>query len=216
MLQYLAFNFKPLHLTASKDGLRESLNYVHLSNDKVISTDAHLLSHFKTVSLFGDEKEPEDIRKFFVNGNFYIHREEWAKLNPYNLVAWKDEEQTVLKFMDSKGKKRPLLIEISRDIIYPNFEEILPNIYKKQFTTDNFVLGLDLKHTITIQKILGDRVVFEFSNDISKGQFNRVKHIIVSSLGDFEKYSDNKRNIDYVLYMPLGLYADIIGRRYFE
>ena len=111
-----------LDLACGKDDLRPVMQYVKVTKNKIVATDAHIMAIIDTSEVFNEDfiiGIPED--------GMLIHRDDWKKMIQYEIPTWKTEGQ-VMKMVHSK--KRSLLIEVEfeKDIAkYPNWEAIIPD-----------------------------------------------------------------------------------------
>ena len=141
-------NFK-LDLACGKDDLRPVMQYVLVTKEKCVATDAHIMAIIPTNKFFKDEfiaSIPEE--------GMLIHREDWKKMLPYTVAVWKTEGE-VIKCLDSK--KRPLLIEVeSQEEVgkYPNWEAVIPTKDMREGAEVDSI-GLNLEIAATLQKALG-------------------------------------------------------------
>lgn len=176
-----------LDLSCSKDELRPIMNYVKIDKEFAVSTDAHVLSVFKTVDIFEDEFV-ESLPDYPI----LIHREDWAKLKNCTALTLKISENS--KVLEVKiNKKRDVLIkvEIEKEVAkYPLWQNIIPN----ESNTKKIPLseiGLNANLLAVAQKIL----------DVSVGLklefFAQKKAILCKSINPAIK--------GYCLLMPISI-----------
>jgi len=146
-----------LDLACGKDDLRPVMEYVKVTRDKMIATDAHIMAVVDTDTVFDSD---------FIQGipeeGMLIHREDWKKMIQYEVPTWKTEGE-VIKMVHSK--KRSLLVEVEyeKDIAkYPNWQAIIPEGDK--FELDK--IGINFELAIKLQQALNlDSCKLEFFGD---------------------------------------------------
>jgi len=176
-----------LELSCSKDELRPIMNYVKIDKDFTVSTDAHVMSVFKTVDVFEDEFI-ESLPEYAI----LIHREDWAKLKNCSNVDLKiSKTSKVLEV--SYPKKRDVLIKVETEkevANYPLWQNVIP-------TDDNSVrvplndIGVNANLLAVAQKILDSSVGMKLEF------FTPKKAIICKSLNTTVK--------GYCIVMPVNI-----------
>lgn len=136
-----------LDLACGKDDLREVMQYVKVTREVMVATNAHILAVVPTADMFNDEfiqAIPEE--------GVLIHREDWKKMLQYEIATWKTEGE-VIKLIHPK--KRNLLIEVEKeeDISrFPNWEAVIPDAKDRVVELNqiriNFELGVELQKAL--------------------------------------------------------------------
>lgn len=161
-----------LELSCSKDELRPIINYVKIDKEFTVSTDAHVLSVFKTVDIF-EEEFVESLPDYPI----LIHREDWAKLkNCVNLTLKISENSKVMEVIFDKKRDVLIKVETEKEIAkYPLWQKIIPNDANSVRTPISSI-GIDANKLIIAQKILypGVGMKLEF--------FTQTKAIICKSI----------------------------------
>lgn len=170
-----------LNLITSKDDLRPTLNYVKVTKENCVATDAHALGVIPTEDIFDEEfiiEIPEE--------GMLIHSEDWKKLKNNINVSWKTDG--VIKIM-YKGKKRDVLIETEREEsigIYPKWESVIPKEVGEEPVES---IGINFKIGLNLQKALGSE------NGLKASFYGRSKAIRLDTLDE----DDNS----YGILMPV-------------
>lgn len=136
-----------LNLITSKDDLRPPLQYIKVTKDKCVATDAHVIGVIPTSEIFDNEF----IEKVPENG-FLVHPDDWKKLKTNTGIEWKNDDVIRISYK----KKRDVLIEIeSEEKIgkFPNWEAIMPSEYQEPKELNNIGINMSLAHSL--QKALG-------------------------------------------------------------
>ena len=191
------FNYKPINLSCSKDEHRTSLNYVSIDSDDMMASNGHILTRYSSKRIFLEMSFEETI---------YIHRQDWETLKGYDFVTKIEGSENLLKFIDSKKKKRPNIIEVSTGINFPKMKDMFPSKNRWAFETNNFMFSFCLDYLLAAKKLIGNRVIFEFTTKTvkkdDKQHFNRVNNIIVTKHYD-ELTEDEQNDMDFCMIMPI-------------
>lgn len=141
-----------LNLICAKDEMRPVMQYVKVTKNYCIATNAHVLGKIKTETIFDLEfiaKLPEE--------GILVHQEDWKKLKNAVLIEWKSND--VIKICYS-GKKRDVLIESETESnigTYPNIDAVIPTKENRQVELNqiafNASLLLDLQKALNIPNV---------------------------------------------------------------
>ena len=136
-------------ICSKKDELRPIMNYVHVTTETMVATNAHVIGVIPTEELFDEDfilKIPKD--------GILIHREDFKIIAASGLgyTEWKSEG--VIKV--NHVKKRAVLIETStQDKIgeYPNWQAIMPT--RETRVAELNAIGVNAQLLFELQKSLG-------------------------------------------------------------
>lgn len=138
-----------LDLACGKDDLRPVMQYIKVTKEVMVATDAHIMAVIPTEVVFDDV----EFRNAIPEEGILIHREDWKKLLQYEYGVWKTEGE-VIKLISSK--KRNLLIEVEKEDEvgkYPNWSAVIPD--KEYQTHELNEVGVNFELAINLQKALG-------------------------------------------------------------
>lgn len=144
--------FPELHLACRTDDLRPVMCHVVINKKYTAATNAHILAYFPTSELF-----PEDFVKNLPRGDFFIHREDWAKFKGCENIEWHDKKTIKVSY----PKKRPQIFEIVTQKLlgakYPKWEVVVPELagLKPQPLKE---IGLNPVLLANLNKVLGSPV----------------------------------------------------------
>lgn len=137
-----------LDLACSKDDMRPVMNYVYVTREVMVATDAQILAVVPTEDVFSSEK----FRSSIPEEGMYIHREDWKKLITAEHGNWKTKGEVIKLYPKNK---RSFLIEvesISNVGKYVNWEPVIPD-YSERIELHQ--IGVNLEKAFTLQKVLG-------------------------------------------------------------
>ena len=106
-----------LDLACSKNEFKISHQYVKVSKEYVVATDAHILVYFNTGDVFGSDFTET------IEGDFYIHFEDWKKIIKGEVFSLDGDTLTAI----NPKANRPVLIRVDRDINYPKWISVIPS-----------------------------------------------------------------------------------------
>lgn len=126
--------------------MRPSMNYIKVTKEYCIATDAHALAAVPTELMFDLEfidKIPEE--------GVLIHHEDWKKMTTGINVVWKSED--VIRVLVKN--KRDILIEVESEAEvgkYPDWRVVCPTDDMRE---DLPAIGINAKIAATLQDALG-------------------------------------------------------------
>jgi len=143
----------PIHVVCANDELRPVMNYVFITKEHVVASDAHIIAIHIADELFSEE---------FIDGfpvdEFLIHFEYWKQMssNTVDFVCW---NKGFIEVHHKKSNKPPIIIKITENSvakgpgIFPNWQGVMPQ-------GDEFIsiseIGISAIKLNTLSKALGD------------------------------------------------------------
>lgn len=130
-----------------KDELRPAMNYVYITKEKVVATDAHVMGWADTPEVFDEE-----IIQAIPEEGILIHAEDWKKMLKADVLVWK-EDGKVLKLIHSKKRDELIEIEYQSEVgKYPNWSAVVPNMDSPMDTVELSAIALDPEKLMQVHK----------------------------------------------------------------
>lgn len=184
-----------LDLICSKDELRLNINYVLVTKEKCVATDANVLGVVPTPLMFD-----EDFIDAIPENGVMIHREDWKKMSTAEFVSW-DKDAIGKTIVLIHKKKRDEYIKVEdwtptkehpNPLKWPDWERVIPD---EKMEAETSVIGVNTQLLATLSKALG----FEASKLRFNGQSKAIT--VTEALG----YNEVDKGI-YGICMPVRLH----------
>ncbi len=174
-----------LDLSCSKDEMRPIMNYICVNKEFTVSTDAHVMTVFRTKDVFH-----QDFIEHLPKKNILIHREDWAKIKKADILELKisKESKVIEAYFD---KKRNVLVKVENEnevANYPQWKNVIPTDNNTSRNKLDFI-GVNANLLAIVQKILDNAVGMKLEF------FEKNKAIICKSLNQDVK--------GYCIVMPV-------------
>jgi len=135
-----------LNLLCSTKDTQPAMNYVKVTQEHMVATDAHILAAIPTNLMFDEgfiEGIPED--------GMLIHAKHFQKLKGYDNATWLNAGE-IIKLIDSKKEDYLIECKSEEDIgTYPNWEAVMP---KKEDRVDVSQIGVNFALAAKLQKAM--------------------------------------------------------------